>query len=144
MKILGLLFLCIAGYLGIQGQFTTGEASYLALQEEQAAAEVERVRDGVRAYTALATANSGDILRIRGKELRDHVMAQLKKNGASDPVQTLPYLVSAEHDVSEAQARHRRAVADREGKMKWHYGPAACLAVVGLILVVVPARQTRR
>lgn len=142
MKILGTIFLVVATIVFALGYQATVDNSSLGLQVKIASEALEISRDKVRAARALRTGEKADIYSIRNNEVRN-IVARTVVEGARPNYTENEFDRSAKAEVAEEEEKYRRAVADREDKMKWHYVPAVCFSVLGLILLVVPTGRPK-
>jgi len=141
VKILGSIFLLIGILVGIQGCTQTDSDSFLALQEHIARGQVELANQAVYVNRALLYTDKAAFVMIRDKELAATVRREIESGQISATNATLAV---ANAQVADAEEKLRRATADREDSMKWHYVPATCFAVLGLILLVIPRATPMR
>jgi hypothetical protein len=143
MKLLGLIFLAIGLVVAMRGGLKTNADSLLAFEEDLAEKAIEQSREQVKFLVAATTGKREHVFQVSDTKMRNELIDHLNKKGRIDVLETAPLIVVAERDIKNAEAKYEKAKVDRIETMRWHYVPAGCLAVIGLILMVVPTPPKR-
>lgn len=150
MKLLGVIFLLISMGVALYGYAETSDGS-IAPFAVSALRNRERIADAKfyeASQTALAmmiiyTGDTSSLHEIKDPLARQRILETLKLEGKIENPTVQKLIADNFGEMAEQRGRLDVIHAKITEKQKWTYTPAAILAVIGLILLVIPTTPKR-